>query len=79
VIILPGQRLQAAWARATWWGGRTGDTQRQLAICHRPFGFSCSNSLEPNSPTERKGTTELARWSTTPRPLHLFSGMFSQS
>src|SRR6059036_498483 len=30
------------------------DAQRQLAICHRPFGFSCSNSIAPNLPTERK-------------------------
>src|SRR5262245_7601849 len=41
------------------------------AICHRPFGFSCSNSIAPNFPTERKGATELTRRSASLRPLFL--------
>src|SRR5215475_3937526 len=41
------------------------------AICHRPFGFSCSISIAPNFPTERKGATELTRRSATLRPLFL--------
>src|SRR5215510_3063390 len=41
------------------------------AICHRPFGFSCSISIAPNFPTERKGATELTTRSASLRPLFL--------
>ena len=35
--------------------------QRQSAICHRPFGFSCSTSIAPNFLTQREGTPEITR------------------
>ena len=37
------------------------DAQRQPGNLSRPFGFSCSTSIEPNFPTITKGATKLTR------------------
>ena len=51
--------------------GRRNSCSAATRYCHGPFGFSCSISIAPNFPTERKGATELTRRSASLRPLFL--------
>jgi hypothetical protein len=68
-IVVAGHKTSVSLEDAFWNGlkeiARERSPKSMLSgnslICHRPFGFSCSNSIAPNFRTERKGATELTR------------------
>src|SRR5262245_49274054 len=70
-LVVAGHKTSVSLEDAFWNGLKEIVRERHMtlsesmlsgtAICHRPFGFSCSNSIAPNFPMERSGATELTR------------------
>jgi hypothetical protein len=70
-IVVAGHKTSLSLEDAFWIGLKEIVRERHMtwspksipsgnsAICHRPFGFSCSTSIKPNFPTRRNSPDDL--------------------